>query len=379
MYIDNSTLEADASRVLDALMSLDAPDMVDRTKTDSENAKNKVFARDFGMDSWDWPQGVGLYGLTKLQGYYGDARFDGYLKDWFEAREKEGLPSRNVNTTAPYIALEEYAVRTKNERYAAVCRERAEWLVNGLPKTREGGFQHVTTGFEGKQSVILNQQQLWVDTLFMAVLFLARAGRDMNEKAWSAEAAKQTLIHIKYLYEKRHGLFYHGWSFERNDNFGGVFWCRGNAWFSYGALEIIEALDGETDAGTLSFIADTFRAQMSAVREVKQKESGLWHTVLYDVGSYLETSGSAAFCAAMFKGVRLGLLKEYYIDAAYAALRGVLARIGSDGLVAGVSTGTGMGMDEEHYRRIPTAPIGYGQSMTALAIIEALLYQKSVK
>jgi len=33
-----------------------------------------------------------------------------------------------------------------------------------------------------------------------------------------------------------------------------------------------------------------------------------------------------------------------------------------------------MGMDAEHYKNIALAPIGYGQSMTALAFIEAMEY-----
>ena len=47
------------------------------------------------------------------------------------------------------------------------------------------------------------------------------------------EAVKQMLIHIKYLYEKKNGLFYHGWSFNLNSNFGGIFWAEeiaGSPW-----------------------------------------------------------------------------------------------------------------------------------------------------
>ena len=42
-------------------------------------------ARDFGIEEWDWPQGVGLYGLSMLQNYYGDKRFMDFFVNWFES------------------------------------------------------------------------------------------------------------------------------------------------------------------------------------------------------------------------------------------------------------------------------------------------------
>lgn len=359
------------SLVLDTLMHLGQPKFMQGEDAVQVDKSRGIYARDFGIENWDWPQGVGLYGLEKLQSFHGDTRYDAFLTQWVDKNVQEGLPSRNINTTAPYLALLALAQRTNNPAYHAMCRERALWLMNELPKTKENGFQHVTTGFEGKQSVILNNGELWVDTLFMAVLFLAKAGVAYGEAAWIAQAAQQILVHIKYLYEKRNGLFYHGWSFERNDNFGGIFWCRGNSWFTYGILELLETLDGHLDAGVKAFFADTFRAQVNALCAL-QAESGLWHTILDDTASYEEVSGTAAFAAGMLKGMRIGLLDKDCLPCAVRALHGVLQNIAPDGIVQNVSSGTGMGLDATHYKNIVIAPISYGQSMTAFALIEAL-------
>ena len=43
-----------------------------------------------------------------------------------------------------------------------------------------------------------------------------------------------------------------------------------------------------------------------------------------------------------------------------------------DGTVLNVSGGTGMGADREHYKNILIAPMAYGQSLTILALIQAL-------
>ena len=72
------------------------------------------------------------------------------------------------------------------------------------------------------------------------------------------------------------------------------------------------------------------------------------------------------------KGIRCGILDDSYLPCAVKAIRGILDRIDSDGTVLEVSGGTGMGMDAEHYKNILIAPMAYGQSLTILALAEAL-------
>lgn len=371
MKPETKRVEQRLTLVLDALINLDNPDFLKGEGAVQTDPSRGIYARDFSIEHWDWPQGVGLYGLEKLQAWHGDTRYDAFLTQWVECNLAAGLPSKNINTTAPYLALLALAQRTGNETYHNLCKERARWLMDSLPKTQENGFQHVTSGLSGKDSVILNEEQLWVDTLFMAVLFLAKAGIAYGREDWMSEVTHQILIHIKYLYEKNNGLLYHGWSFVRNDNFGNIFWSRGNSWFTYGILELLETLEGHIDAGVHAFCNDTFRAQVKALQAL-QAPSGLWHTILDDATSYEEVSGTAAFAAGILKGVRIGLLDESCLPCAYKAVEAVMNNIAPDGIVTNVSTGTGIGVDAQHYKNIAIAPISYGQSMAAFALIEAL-------
>ena len=48
------------------------------------------------------------------------------------------------------------------------------------------------------------------------------------------------------------------------------------------------------------------------------------------------------------------------------------AAFDEDGTVLNVSGGTGMGYNAEHYKNILIAPMAYGQSLTILALAEAL-------
>ena len=95
-----------------------------------------------------------------------------------------------------------------------------------IPRTREGGFQHVTSANGDRQGVRLNESEMWIDTLFMTVLFLNRMGQKYGKQEWIDESIKQVLMHIKYLYDTHTGLFFHGWSFNRMDNLAA---CSGAA------------------------------------------------------------------------------------------------------------------------------------------------------
>ncbi|MBS4984502.1 MAG: glycoside hydrolase family 88 protein [Hungatella hathewayi] len=357
--------------VVDRLMNLGGADY-DSDKAASPEDKSKgLIARDFGIEEWDWPQGVGLYGLLKLQNFYGDGRYLDFLKNWYDSNLKKGLPSRNINTTAPYLTLAYLLDVLDNPEYEELCIRQARWLMTEMPRTPEGGFQHVTSAIGDRNGVILNDGELWIDTLFMAVLFLNKMGQRCGEKEWVSESIHQVLLHIKYLYEKKTGLFYHGFSFPLNSNFGGIFWCRGNSWFTVGIMDYLETFRGRLDAGLSAYLVDTYKAQVRALKEL-QAPSGLWHTVLTDPASYEEVSGSAAIAAGILKGLKLGILDETYRPCAQNAVEAICQNIGEDGTVKNVSAGTGMGYDAQHYKDIAIMPMAYGQSLALLALCEAL-------
>jgi len=357
--------------VMDKLMNLGGADYENDRSVGKEEASRGIIARDFGIEEWDWPQGVGLYGLLKLQRFYGDNRYLEFFDSWFENNLKKGLPSKNINTTAPYLVLAELLDDLKNPEYEKLCLDHAHWLMTGLPKTKEGGFQHVVTAIGDRDGILLNEGEMWIDTLFMAVLFLNKMGHRFQNQEWIGEALHQVLLHIKYLYDKHTGLFYHGWSFLLNNNFGGVFWCRGNSWFTYGILEFIESYEGTIDHGLLTYLTDTFKAQVNALIGL-QAPSGLWHTVLTDPSSYEEVSGSGAIASGILKGIKMGILDESYYVCADRAVKAVCKNIGEDGTVLNVSAGTGMGYDEDHYKNITIRPMAYGQSLALISLVEAL-------
>jgi unsaturated rhamnogalacturonyl hydrolase len=93
---------------------------------------------------------------------------------------------------------------------------------------------------------------------------------------------------------------------------------------------------------------------------------------LDDDTSYEEVSGSAAITAGLLRGMKLGILGEEYKETCDKAVAGICDNIANDGTVLGVSAGTGMGMNPEHYKAIQTRPMAYGQALTLIALCEAL-------
>lgn len=317
----------------------------------------------FTLDTWEWPQGVALYAMIKVYQAQGDDALLKKIIAWYDRRMAMGLPSRNINTTAPMLGMTYVYEITGEEKYRAAVADWAEWVMRDLPRTDEGGFQHIT-------SDDFNAQQIWDDTLFMTVLFLYRAGRVLGREAYKEEAKYQFLLHIKYLHSQRDHLWYHGYCFEGGHHFAGAYWCRGNSWFTAGAVDFLEWLEEDS---VKRLIQTTFISQCAALKACQDQTSGLWHTLLDDPASYLETSGSAAMAYGLLKGVRLGILPEGdYAACALRAAEGVIRQVKPDGEVQGVSYGTPMGRDRDFYRHVPIRPTAYGQGLTFLMLTELL-------
>ena len=368
---DKKRVQEKLDLVIEKLMNLGGPENGEELSEGGEAIG--FFKRDFGIREWDWPQGVGLYGLLRIMQARKNEDYKEFLYQWFKDNMREGLPSKNINTTTPLLTLAELNEYYHDQEFEALCFKWVDWLMNCLPRTRERGFQHVTSANGDRQGVRLNENEMWIDTIFMTVLFLNRMGQKYQNQSWIDESIHQVLMHIKYLWDKETGLFYHGWTFNERNNFGGIFWCRGNSWFTLGILDYIDMFKGTMNAGVKEFVVDTYKAQVEALKGLQGK-SGLWHTVLTDGDSYEEVSGSAAITAGILKGIRYGILDDSYLPCAWKAVEAILDSIDRDGTVLNVSGGTGMGYDADHYKNILIAPMAYGQSLTILALAEALLH-----
>ncbi|MBD5161711.1 MAG: glycoside hydrolase family 105 protein [Oscillibacter sp.] len=312
---------------------------------------------------WEWTQGVGLYGLWKLFARTGEKTYLDTLIKYFDQQLAIGFPALNVNTITPFLTMSYVGEYLREEKYLSPCRESAKWIMERFPRTEEGGFQHMT-------SDTLNDQELWDDTLFMTVLFLANMGRIEGNQAYTDEACYQFLLHAKYLTDRETGLWYHGWTFHGRHNFARALWGRGNCWVTIAIPEFLRMVP--CGAPVRRVLTQALLDQVESLRRF-QSEGGMWHTLIDDASSYVEASASCGFGYGILRAVHEGIISGDYREVALRALEPVLDCIGPDGVVCQVSYGTAMGRESRDlYRNIPLKPMPYGQALAMLFLIECL-------
>lgn len=317
-----------------------------------------------GWAGWEWTHGIGLYGINQYYRQTGDNKMCAIVDDWFTARFAEGTPTKNVNTACPFLTLAYRYEETGDTRWLPYLERWAEWLMYEMPRTERGGMQHVTLAEE-------NHQQLWDDTLMMSVLPLAKIGKLLNRPQYVEEAKYQFLVHIQHLMERESGLWFHGWTFDGKHNFAKARWARGNSWLTIVIPEFLELLDLPEYDATRRFLLQVLQCQVAALAEC-QHPSGLWHTLLDDPDSYLESSATAGFAFGILKSVRKRYIDEKYLPVAEKALQGVVRQINADGELMQVSFGTAMGKNLDYYRQVPLTSMPYGQAMAILCLVEYL-------
>lgn len=314
------------------------------------------------FDSWEWPQGVGLYGLIRLWLLTGRDDLRQLVESWYEARLTAGLPELNVNTTAPMLGLSVLWAKTQDPRWKPHLDAWANRVVQELGRTPEGGFEHHV-------SDKVNDNELWDDTLYMVALFLASYGHAADRPELVDEASRQFLVHTRYLADTHTGLWFHGWTFDGRHNFAKARWARGNAWITAGILDLFDL--AALAPPVRIFLEGVLVTQVEALLPL-QTASGAWRTLLDDETSYEEISATAGIGYGLLKGYRLGLGKRTWRTAGLRALEAVMTNIAEDGTVLNVSYGTRMGHDLQFYRDIPIQPTGYGQALAILCLSEAL-------
>ena len=323
-----------------------------------------------GWNDWEWTHGIGLYGLYQYYSLTSSPQTLDIITAWFKARFAEGT-TKNINTMSPFLTLAYLYEETRERSYLPWLDSWAEWAMYELPRTKYGGFQHMTY-------LEYNENELWDDTLMMTVMPLAKIGLVLNRPHYVEEAKRQFLLHIQYLQDKETGLWFHGWKFDSSKgvghNFARARWARGNSWITIVIPEFIELLDLPPDDHLRMHLESVLEAQVKALSKL-QTADGLWTTLL-DIpekdGSYVESSATAGFAYGILKSVRKRYLRAEYKEVGMKAIQAVIKKINDQGELIDTSFGTGMGYDLEHYLKIDRTSMPYGQAMAIMALVEFL-------
>ncbi len=191
-----------------------------------------------------------------------------------------------------------YAARLSgDESLKSAAGKMLEYLMERAPKNSSGILYHT-----------LNAPQIWVDSLYMAPPFLARAGR-------FEESVKQVRGIRAILWDSSKKLFSHIWDDGNHTFINKKFWGVGNGWASTGITRLVRALPDEMQSERrelTGYIKETIDGCLKYIRS-----DYLFHNVVDDSNTFVETNLAQMLAYTIFSGVKESWLDKDYLDYAY--------------------------------------------------------------
>lgn len=277
---------------------------------------------------WDYCHGLELQSMLDVYDRYGDSKFYEYALAYADTMV-------NADGTIKKYKLEDYSLdrvnsgkflfriydQTKNEKYKKALDLMRSQL-DTHPRNADGGFWHKK----------IYPHQVWLDGIYMGAPFYAEyAHRNSQVNAYQ-DIINQFLMAARHTYDPQTDLFRHACDVSRKERWSDKqtgqslhSWGRAMGWYAMAfvdALEFIPKHEVERDSMLV-----VFNHLANMVKRLQDAKTGLWYQVLDksgEKGNYLESSCSAMFVYALFKGVRLGYLDASYLSVAKKGYRGIL-------------------------------------------------------
>ena len=217
-------------------------------------------------------------------------------------------------------------------------------------------------------------ESLWADDAYMSIPALAQMGKLTGDSAWYDEAAKQTLQLSHYLFNPEVGLYMHGRNLNQPNN-PEFYWGRANGWVLMAQAELLEVLPVNHPAREK--ILELFRAHVKTLAHL-QSGAGMWHQMLDQPDSFLESSCTAMFVFSIARGINRGWISPVsYGSVAQAGWLALAEQVNAQGQVGSSCVGTTFASDNVYYYNRPTsAHHGHAYGPVLLAGAEMIrLYQ----
>ena len=225
----------------------------------------------------------------------------------------------NNNVTDPVAAgygiIKCYEI-TGLQKYKDAADRLYEYCKTRAPRNAEGVLYHLD-----------NRKELWSDSMYMLPPFLAAYG-DYEE------CIKQIRGYRNVLWYPDKKLYAHRWSDDTNNFVNPKCWGGGNGW-SMASFAIISELlpDNHTDykKEIASYLQELTEGLIPYLRT-----DGLFHNIVDEPDSFVETNLSQMAAFGIFKGIRMGMLDIKYRNYADKMRVGAISKIDSLGYVQDV-------------------------------------------
>jgi rhamnogalacturonyl hydrolase YesR len=291
-----------------------APVLVGEARERIERAKGAALA----FERRDWEQGVlahALYEAGDLQavvqmtvGAVVQKAPDGRL-----AVVLDGGP------TDPAMGGEAYAQAarlTGDAELQAGVDGLLDWILKRAPRASDGTLYHV-----------FKEPEVWSDGFHGAPPFLAAMGH-------YDEALRQIEGFRKRLWDPQHHLLWHIWNDGKQQYTRHKFWGVGNGWAAAGLARVIRSLPAERQADR-ERLAKLLRELIDGCLAY-QRGDGLFHDILDDPSTFVETNLAQMLAYAIYTSVGGGWLPADYIPRAERLRAAARAKLDQWGFVRGV-------------------------------------------
>lgn len=294
-----------------------------RTSDDSPSSNmstmQKVKLAMFTMQRATWEQGVAMQAMLEL----GETELvilmakDAVLRQSSDGRlAMLGEEFALSDAASPGEAVLWAAKKTGDQALMNGFNKLLEYVLVKAPGTKDGIIYHFT-----------NTPQIWSDIMYMLPPFLAAAGK-------YEEAIKQIDGARACLWNSDKKLLSHMWDCEKQVFTRKDCWGVGNGWSAAGITRVIRALPESKHAqkkkliGYVQEIIDGCLAYM--------REDGLFHNIVDNPQSFVETNLSQMLAYSIYRGVAGGWIDPGYKRKADTMRAAAHSKVDTLGLVQGV-------------------------------------------
>jgi rhamnogalacturonyl hydrolase YesR len=194
------------------------------------------------------------------------------------------------------------------------------WTLDRAPRDGQGLLYHLTTG-----------KQFWADSIYMLPPFLAAAG-------YYKEALNAVYGYWDKLYDREARLINHMWDergYDTPDAYDMSHWGSGNGWVLSGIGRVIAMLPKEEYEKDIHRLIQMELELLDSILRYA-REDGLFHNILDDTESFVETNMSQMTAYTIYRGVLDGWMPSDYLPWAEKLRNAADKKVNEVGLVQDV-------------------------------------------
>jgi unsaturated rhamnogalacturonyl hydrolase len=306
---------------------------------------------------WGFGEAIALRGLIRASEVTGDKEMLGYVHALLRAYVGRGVAKSAEEHVAPGRELLLLHEKFGDAAFLHAAKKLAA-LHEGFSINQKGARMH-------RCDLPGWREQIWVDCMDSEAPFLAQLGAVTGEKKYFNQAANELLSYARILQNTASGLFYHG--YETHCGLNGHLWARGNGWALMGLVESLLHLP-KNHSSRKELLRRLH--QLCAGLAKTQDDSGLWHTVIPNAETYLESTLATMTAFALREAFSEKLLSEKEFGAMEKRARAAALRcIDKDGGLKLVSDATPIG-ELKMYATRPFGIFPWGQGPLLLMLTQ---------